>query len=269
MGVRGRAARRRTRRATAHAARTGSPNGCARSRLRPCGHLPDPGELDVTALGAEPEGAGGETAAQPPAAALEPGEPHPGTSTAPGARGRPVGQGGGEVDQPGRVRLLAVVRPPRCPGVLRLVPRAAQAVRRPVNGLGELVLADAVGALGGPLLHVRPHQGQSPVVSEPLRAAMGPERLGLGVGRVQREQESPDHPTHARSDHRQNPPTEPPAPANHRPANHRQPGSRQGHLRERGRAKRHETKRRHAFRRTARDPEGQHSPATVGRNHPL
>ena len=150
------------------------------------------------------------TAAQPPAAALEPGKRYPATSTAAGLRGRPVGQGGGEVGQPGRVRLLAVVRPPRRPDTLGLVPHAAQPVRRPVNGLGELVVGDVVGALGGSLLQVRPHQGESPVVDESLRAAVRPERLGLGVGRVQREQESSDHPTHARSDHRQNPPTPPP-----------------------------------------------------------
>ena len=61
---------------------------------------------------------------------------------------------------------------------------------------GELVLADVVGALGGPLVEVGADQREAPVVSEPLRAAMGAERLGLRLGRVQREQESPDHPTH-------------------------------------------------------------------------
>ncbi len=171
----------------------------------------------MTPVGAEPERSSGEPAAQPPAAALEPGEPHPATSAGTGARGRPVGQGGGEVGQPARVRLLAVLRPPRRPDILRLVPRAAQAPRRPSDRFGELVPGDAVTALGGPLLQVRADQGESPVVGEPLRAAVRPERLGLGVGRVQREQESPDHPTHARSDHRQNPPTAPPAPANRRP----------------------------------------------------
>jgi hypothetical protein len=38
-------------------------------------HCADAGESDVAAVRAETEGAGGEPAAQPPAAALEPGEP--------------------------------------------------------------------------------------------------------------------------------------------------------------------------------------------------
>ena len=36
--------------------------------------------------------------------------------------------------------------------------RRLYAVRRPVNGLGELVVGDVVGALGGPLVEVRADQ---------------------------------------------------------------------------------------------------------------
>ena len=209
----------------------------------------DAGELDVAAVRAETEGSGGEPAAQTPAAALEPGEPHPATGAGIGARGRPVAQGGGEVGQPARVRLLAVLRPPRRPDILHLVPRATQAERRPRHRWGELVLAYVVAALGGPLIEVGADQFEPEVVGEPLRAEMRPERLGLGVGRVQREQESPDHPTHTRSDHRQNPPTAPP-PRHY--ANRRQPGSPP----RAGRAERHDTEQRPTFRRTARGLSG-------------
>ena len=147
-------------------------------------HRADPGKPDVAAVRTEPERSGGEPAAQAAMARLEPRE----CDLAPGPlarlRRRPVAQGGREVGQPTGVGLLRVPRPPWRLLVFRLVPRAAQAVRRPRHQRGELVLADAVGPLGGPLLQVRPDQGEPEVVGERLTTDAGP-RLTSGGATVE------------------------------------------------------------------------------------
>ena len=136
----------------------------------------------------QPDRAGGE-AHRPGRAAfgLEPGKAHLRALTRALLGVAPVGERVGEAGQPAGVGLLGVARPPRRHLVLDLVPAFAQAVHRPGQGRGELVVGDAVGALGLPLRQIRLHLRQAPVERHPHRPAMRRQHGTLTRGGVQRE----------------------------------------------------------------------------------
>src|SRR5437588_3525175 len=124
----------------------------------------------------ETEAAGGEPARPHAALALEAREPQRATFPFAAARVVPVLQRSSKVGQAGRIGFFGVFAPPRRNSVLGPVPVLAQAVCRPVQVRGELVTFQTVRPLGLPLIHVRLHPRETPVVGEPLRTAVRPQR---------------------------------------------------------------------------------------------
>jgi len=133
----------------------------------------------MVSVGLDPNGAGGEPAAVScMALTLEVGEPDPLTVASPCTRIAPALQCVRQRVEPRRVRLFAVLRPPRCRRRLDSVPVATERRERPRN-------VDRLTRCA----HVQPFldERKAPVVREAGRTAVRSQRPRLTWGRVERE----------------------------------------------------------------------------------